>query len=77
MTPEQVAIFKAMAPARKLELAAEFSPCFATDGVKAAYQSLKAAGVRIVGEYQEFGPQFAFFRVSDPDGNLIEIAGAP
>jgi catechol 2,3-dioxygenase-like lactoylglutathione lyase family enzyme len=55
----------------------EFSPCFATDSVKGAYRALKAAGVPISVEYQEFAPTFAFFRISDPDGNLIEFAGKP
>ena len=55
----------------------EFSPCFATDSVKASHDALKAAGVTIVTPYQEFGPTFAFFRIADPDGNLIEFAGTP
>jgi catechol 2,3-dioxygenase-like lactoylglutathione lyase family enzyme len=56
---------------------AEFSPCFATDSVKASYEALKAAGVRIVSPYSEFAPTFAMFRIADPDGNLIEFAGKP
>jgi len=56
---------------------AEFSPCFATDSVKGSYEALKAAGVAISGEYREFAPTYAFFRISDPDGNLIEFAGTP
>lgn len=56
---------------------AEFSPCFATDSIKDSYEALKAAGVSISAEYQEFAPTFAFFRISDPDGNLIEFAGKP
>lgn len=55
----------------------EFSPCFATDSVKQSYESLKNAGVKIVADYQEFGPTFAFFQFADPDYNLIEIAGNP
>ena len=55
----------------------EFSPCFATDSVKASHDALKAAGVRIVTPYQEFAPTFAFFRIADPDGNVIEFAGTP
>ncbi len=56
---------------------AEFSPCFATDSVKASHDALRAAGVRIVTAYQEYGPAFALFRIADPDGNLIEFAGTP
>jgi hypothetical protein len=55
----------------------EFSPCFATHSVKGSYEALKAAGVPIRAEYQEFAPTFAFFRIADPDGNLIEFAGSP
>lgn len=54
-----------------------FSPCFGTDSVKESYRALKAAGVAIAAEYTEFGPEFALFRISDPDGNLIEFAGTP
>ena len=54
-----------------------FSPCFETESIKASFASLREAGVEIETEYQEFGPQFAFFRILDPDGNLIELAGSP
>jgi catechol 2,3-dioxygenase-like lactoylglutathione lyase family enzyme len=57
--------------------AAEFSPCFATDSVRASYEALKAAGVRVVLRYSEVAPAFAVFRIADPDGNLIEFAGKP
>jgi catechol 2,3-dioxygenase-like lactoylglutathione lyase family enzyme len=56
---------------------AEFSPCFATESVKASYESLESAGVHIAHPYREFSPTFALFRISDPDGNLIAFAGAP
>jgi len=55
----------------------EFSPCFATDSVKTSYDALEKAGISIVSPYQEFGPTFSFFRIRDPDGNLIEFAGTP
>ncbi|MDP6357635.1 MAG: hypothetical protein QF473_21135 [Planctomycetota bacterium] len=45
--------------------------------MKASYEALKAAGVNIALDYQEFAPTFALFQVSDPDGNLIEFAGQP
>jgi hypothetical protein len=56
---------------------AEFSPCFATDSVKASYKALEKAGVPISAPYQQLGPAFALFRIPDPDGNLIEFAGTP
>lgn len=55
----------------------EFSPCFSTDSVKETFEVLKASDVKIVEEYQEFAPTFALFKIADPDGNLIEIAGKP
>ncbi|MBN2053837.1 VOC family protein [bacterium] len=54
-----------------------FCPCFAVDSVKESYQALREAGVRISTPYQEFGPAFALFRITDPDGNVIEFAGSP
>lgn len=55
----------------------EFSPCFATDSVKQTFEVLKSSGVKVVEEYLEFAPTFALFKIIDPDGNLIEIAGKP
>ena len=55
----------------------EFSPCFATDSVRQSYEVLKSSGVKVLEEYQEFAPTFALFKIADPDGNLIEIAGKP
>ncbi len=55
----------------------EFSPCFAVASVKKSYDALKQAGVCLLMDYQEFAPTFAMFRFADPDGNAIEIAGAP
>ena len=57
----------------------EISFCLGTAGgsVKDAHEKLKAAGVAIVKDYQEFAPTFAMFRIADPDGNVIELAGKP
>ena len=55
----------------------EVSPCFAVDGVRESYEALKNSGVGIVEGYQEFAPTFALFKIADPDGNFIEIAGEP
>ncbi|HHH76050.1 MAG TPA: hypothetical protein ENL03_03380 [Phycisphaerae bacterium] len=52
-------------------------PCFATDSVRQSYEALKASGVKILEEYQEYAPTFALFKIADPDGNMIEIAGNP
>ena len=55
----------------------EISPCFACDSVKEAYENLKNAGISIVSDYVEYEEQFAMFKIADPDGNLIELAGNP
>jgi catechol 2,3-dioxygenase-like lactoylglutathione lyase family enzyme len=56
---------------------AEVSACLGTDSIRGAHEALKAAGVRVVEPYQEFSPEFGMFRIADPDGNVIEFAGAP
>jgi len=56
---------------------AEFSPCFETDSVKTTYKTLKELGVAIFEDYQEYSPDFAMFKITDPDGNVIEFAGSP
>ena len=56
---------------------ADISPRFATDGVNDAFEKLSDAGVKIISEYEESSPEFAMFRISDDDGNIIEIAGKP
>lgn len=52
-------------------------PCFGTESIRGSYEALKAAGVPVNSEYQECGPTFALFRVTDPDGNQLEFAGTP
>ncbi len=54
-----------------------FSPCLAVESVKQSYQELVAAGVTMLEPYREFAPDFGFFRLADPDGYAIEIAGRP
>lgn len=54
-----------------------FCPCFETESIRTSYEALREAGVTVKMEYREFGPSFAMFRIADPDGNLIEFAGAP
>jgi uncharacterized protein (DUF952 family)/catechol 2,3-dioxygenase-like lactoylglutathione lyase family enzyme len=47
------------------------------EGVRAAYEALKKAGVRLVGEYLGDNPHFHMFRIADPDDLVIEFAGRP
>jgi catechol 2,3-dioxygenase-like lactoylglutathione lyase family enzyme len=54
-----------------------FMPCFKTDSLRDSYEALKAAGIPMVSEYQEFSPEFALFTIADPDGHRIEFAGRP
>ena len=56
---------------------AETSMCLLCDGVLALRAHLEAAGARLVGEAMGDGDSFAMFRVADPAGNLIELAGKP
>ena len=55
----------------------EFSPCFATDSVQTTFQEIQNQGVEIIETYQEFGPEFAMFKIADPDGIILEFAGKP
>jgi catechol 2,3-dioxygenase-like lactoylglutathione lyase family enzyme len=56
---------------------AEFCPCFEPDSVKAAFRELGAAGVTVVEGYREYSPEFAMFKIADPDGCVMEFAGKP
>ena len=53
------------------------APAFAADSVLATHKLLAAAGVPMLGEIQHPNEEFAMFQCLDPDGNLIEFAGAP
>lgn len=55
---------------------AKCAPTFETRSVRRAHALLKENGLQ-VSELQIFGETFATFIVADPDGNLIEFAGAP
>jgi catechol 2,3-dioxygenase-like lactoylglutathione lyase family enzyme len=55
----------------------EVSAVFATQSVAAARKYLEEKQVRMIGEYQQFGDDFAFFRFADPDGNAHEFGGKP
>lgn len=58
---------------------AEVAVCFSTvrNSVHKVCDLLSAAGVKIAYPYREFTSHFAMFRITDPDGNLIEFAGHP
>lgn len=53
------------------------SACFSAPSVRACWERLQEAGVPVVEAYRENGEQFAMFRVGDPDGNVVEVAGKP
>jgi len=55
----------------------EVSPCFATKSIKESYEELKNNDITIVSDYVEYGPEFAMFKIVDPDGNVLEFAGQP
>ncbi len=55
----------------------DVNPCFAVASVKNAHAALQSAGVKIVGDYVEFTPEFALFKFADPAGNVFEVAGLP
>jgi catechol 2,3-dioxygenase-like lactoylglutathione lyase family enzyme len=57
--------------------AAGVSACFSAPSVRACWERLEAAGVPVVEPYQQHGDQFAMFRVADPDGHVVEVAGTP
>lgn len=47
------------------------------DGVKAAHDALLGKGIEIFNKYGDFNGGFAGIQFTDPDGNIIEIAGKP
>lgn len=53
------------------------SLCFDTPSVRATWEALQAEGVVVVDPYGELSPEFAMFRIEDPDGNVIEFVGKP
>ena len=53
------------------------APCFAIKHIKRSYEELKKLGVYILMDYTEYGPTYAMFSITDPDGNVLEFAGQP
>ncbi|MCO4795030.1 MAG: VOC family protein [Bacteriovoracaceae bacterium] len=47
------------------------------DGVKGAHDAIVGADIPIVQKYGDFEGEFAGIQFTDPDGNIIEIAGKP
>lgn len=65
-------------PVAEPALQARTSLCFRTgEGIRAAYQRLREAGVRMIGEYLALAPDLHQFRIADPAGNVIEFSGRP
>lgn len=52
-------------------------PCFLADGVLDAERRLREAGFVVVQPTVVHADDFAALRVSDPDGNVVELAGTP
>ena len=53
------------------------SLCLDCASVSAAERRLREADVEFIEDYRELGPDFAMFRVLDPDGNVVELVGKP
>ena len=56
---------------------ADITVCFNVESVKKAYDDFEKRQIKIVMEYVEYSPEYAWFMISDPDGNIFEIAGNP
>ena len=56
---------------------ADITICFSAKSVKAAYEEIGKKNIAVVMEYIEYSPEYSVFMISDPDGNIIEIAGNP
>gem|GEM_PF-5455018 len=57
----------------------EVSLCFSNkEGVKKAKESLQGIGVEICHQYGDFEKgEFVGIHFRDPEGNILEVAGAP
>ncbi len=53
------------------------APCFGTASVRATFAHFVGLGIEVVQPYQEFSEEFSMFRITDPAGNVLEIAGKP
>jgi len=59
------------------EKLSEISPCFDVESVREAWDAAVLLGATAVQEYTEYTREFAMFKIADPDGNVIELAGNP
>ncbi len=53
------------------------SLCLTGPSIQRIWEHLQACGVHVVEPWLQHGPDFAMFRVEDPDGNVVEFAGKP
>ena len=53
------------------------SACFSAPSVRACWDRVTERGVEVVEEMRAGNENFAMFRIADPDGNVVEIAGRP
>ncbi len=56
---------------------ADITICFSVESVKDVYREVGKREIPIVMNYTEYSSDYAMFMISDPDGNIIEIAGKP
>ena len=56
---------------------ADMTICFTVESVKKAYEEFEKRQIQITMKYTEYSPEYGLFMISDPDGNIIEIAGKP
>jgi catechol 2,3-dioxygenase-like lactoylglutathione lyase family enzyme len=53
------------------------SLCLGGPSIRRIWQQLVERGVPVVEPWLQHGPDFAMFRVEDPDGLVVEFAGKP
>jgi predicted enzyme related to lactoylglutathione lyase len=56
---------------------ADITVCFNVESVKKTCEEFEKRQIPIVSKYVEYSPEYAMFMISDPDGNIFEIAGNP
>ena len=54
---------------------ADITVCFNVESVKKTYEEFEKRQIPIVMKYVEYSADYAMFMISDPDGNIFEIAG--
>ena len=56
---------------------ADITICFNVESVKKTYEEFEKRQIPIIRKYVEYSLEYAMFMISDPDGNIFEIAGNP